>query len=58
VTYDKETAKIFRDIYIDKVRFCDLKLLEVEDQKEVFKILKEKDFLIKQLSVFNKWNPL
>jgi hypothetical protein len=58
VTYDKETAKIFRDIYIDKIRFCDLKLLEVEDQKEVFKILKEKDFLIKQLSVFNKWNPL
>jgi hypothetical protein len=58
VTYDKETAKIFRDIYIDKIRFCDLKLVEVEDQKEVFKILKEKDFLIKQLSVFNKWNPL
>ena len=58
MTYDKETAKIFRDIYIDKIRFCDLKLLEVEDQKEVFKILKEKDFLIKQLSVFNKWNPL
>ena len=56
ITYDKETAKIFREIYIDEIKKCDLMLLDVEDQKEAFIILKDKEFLEKQLKVFNKWN--
>jgi hypothetical protein len=40
------------------INLCDLKLLDVEDQKEANIILKDKEFLEKQLKVFNKWNPL
>ena len=58
ITYDKDTAKIFRNIYIDMIYLCDLKLLDVEDQKDANIILKDKEFLEKQLKVFNKWNPL
>ena len=58
ITYDKDTAKIFRNIYIDMINLCDLKLLDFEDQKEANIILKDKEFLEKQLKVFNKWNPL
>ena len=57
VTYDKETAKIFRKIYVDMIRICDLKLLDMEDQKEATKILKDREFFEEQLKVFNKWNP-
>jgi hypothetical protein len=57
VTYDGETAKIFRGIYLDKIRLCDLELLNVEDQMEANRILKDKEFLQRQLKVFNKRNP-
>ena len=56
VTYDKETAKIFRWVYEDMISKLNDELLNVEKQTEVSDIIKKIKSLEYELSVFNKWN--
>jgi hypothetical protein len=56
VTYDKETAKIFRWVYEDMISKLNDELLNVEKQTEASYIIKKIKSLEYELSVFNKWN--
>ena len=56
VTYDKETAKIFRWVYEDMISKLNDELLNVEKQTEVSDIIKKIKSLEYELSVFNKRN--
>ena len=56
ITYTKEEAKVFRDVYIDKLDELEDMMLSCEPE-EMGKLLETEKQLKKELEVFNKWNP-
>lgn len=57
ITYSKEEAKVFREVYIDRIDELEDMMLSCEPE-EMGKLLETEKQLKKELDVFNKWNPL
>lgn len=56
ITYPKEEAVIFRQIYEEKIQENENKLLS-DDSEDLVSLMKENNQLKMELEVFNKWNP-
>ena len=58
VTYDKDVANVFRNVYYEMLNNLQDKYHSSDNLREANLILKNINALKKEIEVFNQWNPL